>query len=55
MSKSEAEYLKAKYRAALVKKNKTTKGQNSRNHTDTGNMIEESLGKTPRMFRRKSG
>lgn len=55
MSKSEAEDSKAKFRAALEKKNQFSKGQNSGSDTDSGGRInKESSGKTPKMFRRKS-
>ena len=55
MSKSEQEDSKAKFKAALEKKNKISKGENASRDTEGGRGIKESSGKTPKMFRRKSG
>jgi hypothetical protein len=55
LSKSEQEDAKAKFKAALEKKNQISKGENSGNDTESGRRIKESTGKTPKMFRRKSG
>lgn len=55
MSKSEQEDSKLKYRAALDKKAKIPKKQVSENETELKRRIIESSGKTPKVFRRKSG
>lgn len=55
MAKSEEDDSRAKFRAALEKKNKITKGKSSGNDSDGGRRIQESSGKRPKMFRRKSG
>lgn len=55
MSNLENEESKAKFKAALEKKNQISKGQNSENDAENGRGIKESSGKIPKMFRRKSG
>ena len=55
MSKSEQEDTKAKFKAALEKKNQISRGENSGSDAESGRGIKESSGKTPKMFRRKSG
>jgi len=55
VSKSEQGDSKEKFRAALEKKNKISRGEISGNDTEIGRRIRESAGKTPKMFRRKSG
>jgi len=55
VSKSEQGDSKAKFRAALEKKNRISRGEISGNDTESGRRIKESTGKTPKMFRRKSG
>ena len=55
MSKSEQEDAKAKFKAALEKKNQISKEQNSGSDPKSGRKIKESSGMTPKMFRRKSG
>jgi len=55
VSRSEQEDSKAKFRAALEKKNQVSKGENSGSDTESGRRIKESSGKTPKIFRRKSG
>lgn len=55
VNKSEQEDSKAKFRAALEKKVQISKGENSGSDTNKGRRIKESSGKTPKIFRRKSG
>ena len=55
MSKSEQEDAKAKFKAALEKKNQISKVENSGSDAEGSRRIKESSGKTPKMFRRKSG
>jgi len=55
VSKSEQEDAKAKFKAALEKKNQILKVENSGSDTEGSRRIKESSGKTPKMFRRKSG
>ena len=55
MSKSEQEDAKAKFKAALEKKNQIAKGEISGSDAASDRRIKESSGKTPKIFRRKSG
>jgi len=55
MSKSEQEAAKAKFKAALEKKNQISKGEISGSDAASDRRIKESSGKTPKIFRRKSG
>jgi len=55
MGKSEEDNSRAKFRAALEKKNTISKVQSSGSDSDGGRRIQESSGKRPKMFRRKSG
>lgn len=55
VNKSEQGDSKAKFRAALEKKVQISKGENSGSDTNKGRRIKESSGKTPKIFRRKSG
>ena len=55
MSKSEQEDAKAKFKAALEKKNQISKVENSGSDSESGKRIKGSSGKTPKIFRRKSG
>ena len=55
VSKSEQGDAKAKFKAALEKKNQISKGKISGSDADSGRRIKESSGKTPKIFRRKSG
>ena len=55
LSNREQEDPKTKFKAALEKKNQISKEQNSGSDPKSGRKIKESSGKTPKMFRRKSG
>lgn len=55
MSKSENEESKLKFKAALEKKNRVSNGQSMDNESNERRKIQESSGKIPKMFRRKSG
>ena len=55
VSKSEQEDVKAKFKAALEKKNQISRGEKSGSDAKSSRRIKESSGKTPEMFRRKSG
>lgn len=55
MSRSEQEDAKAKFKAALEKKNQISKGEISGSDTASDRRIKESSGKSPKFFRRKSG
>lgn len=55
VSNSEQGDAKAKFKAALEKKNQISKVENSGSDNESGRSIKESSGKTQKMFRRKSG
>lgn len=55
MPNSEQENSKAKFKAALEKKNRVSRDLVAGTESDGGRGIKESSGKTPKMFRRKSG
>ena len=55
MSESKKEDAKEKYRAALKKKNQFANELSINNDSNGGSRIQASSGKTPKIFRRKSG
>lgn len=55
MSDSKKKTAKEKYRAALDKKNQFSKDLSNSNDSKGSSRIQASSGKTPKIFRRKSG
>jgi len=55
MSRFEKKDSKLRFRAALEKKNRNSRAQSLERDTHGGRKIQESSGKTQKMFRRKSG
>lgn len=55
MSDSKKEDAKEKYRAALNKKNQFSNELNTNSDSNGGSRIQAASGKTPKIFRRKSG